>query len=113
VITTPVVFVLAIVLRPMPSSNYVQSENDFAFRVEKMTNSTAQLSVELINSLKEPSCLVYVSFNSDDILLGKIDRQGIYKFELPTDNKGSVTVRLYDAIHKKVIIQKELPYHND
>lgn len=78
-----------------------------------MTNATAQLDVELTNALKVPSCLVYVSTGSNEMLIGKIDHQGSYKFEFPSDGSAQITVKLYDAIHKKVIMRQQLSYPNN
>ena len=113
VFIVPAVIILAIVLRPTSISNIPQNENDFIFHVKKVTNSTALLNVELINALKLPSCLVYVSTGSNDMIVGKIDHRGSYNFEFPIDGSTSITVKLYDAIHKGVITQQQISYPNE
>lgn len=110
-VVLPVVFMLAILFRPDSISKYDQVKNDFSFNVKKLTNSTAQLTVVLKNSLQVPSCLVYISSNSKDVLLGKVDHQGSHSFEIPVDQE-NVTVKLYDAIHKKEIMRTELTINN-
>lgn len=110
-VVLPVVFILAILFRPDSISKYDQVKNDFSFNVKKLTNSTAQLTVVLKNSLQVPSCLVYISSNSKDVLLGKVDHQGSHSFEIPVDQE-NVTVKLYDAIHKKEIMRTELTINN-
>lgn len=110
-VVLPVIFMLAILFRPDSISKYDHVKDDFSFNVKKLTNSTAQLTVVLKNSLQVPSCLVYISSNSKDILLGKVDHQGSHSFEIPVDQP-NVTVKLYDAIHKKEITRTELTINN-
>jgi hypothetical protein len=108
----PVIFVLAILFRLDSISKYDRVKNDFSFNVKKLTHSTAQLTVVLKNSLQVPSCLVYISSNSKDVLLGKVDHQGSHSFEIPVDQE-NVIVKLYDAIHKKEIMRTELTVNNN
>jgi hypothetical protein len=113
VLIVPALFILAIAFRPASlSKNKIQNENDFRFGVKKMTNTTAQLDVELLNALKVPSCLVYVSTGSNELLVGKIDQQGSYKFEFPIGGSTHISIKLYDAIHKTVIMRQQLSYPN-
>lgn len=108
----PIIFVAAIVFRPNSISKYDFMENDFRFTTRKLTDTTAQLTVELTQALPVPSCLVYISTNSKDILLGKIDHRGLYHFEFPT-KQNTTTVKLYDAIHKKEIKRAIVAYSKD
>jgi hypothetical protein len=110
-VVLPVFFMLAILSRPDSNSNYEQVKNDFSFDVKKLTNSTAQVTVELKNSLRMPSCLIYISSNSKDILLGQVTHRGAYRFEIPVEQE-NVTVKLYDAIHQKEIMRTELTINN-
>lgn len=108
----PVIFFLAIVFRPDSISKYAQVKDDFSFSVKKLTNSMARLTVELKNPLQVPSCLVYISLNSKDVLLGKVDQKGSYDFEIPATQE-SITVRLYDGIHKQEITRTELTFSKE
>jgi len=110
-VVIPVIFILSLLLRPDSISNYDQVKNDFSFDVKKLTNSTAQVTVELKNPLQVPSCLVYISSNSKDVLLGEVTHRGAYRFEIPVDQE-NITVKLYDAIHKKEIMRTELTINN-
>lgn len=110
-VVLPVIFMLTILLRPDSISKYDRVKNDFSFNVKKLTNSTALLTVVLKNSLQVPSCLVYISSNSKDVLLGKVDHQGSHSFEITVDQE-NVTIKLYDAIHKKDIMRTELTINN-
>lgn len=108
----PLCFILAVIFRPASTKKYDPIKSDFSFALKKLTNSSAQLTVELRNSLKVPSCLLYISSGSKDVLLGMIDRKGSYHFELSGDEE-TITIRLYDAIHRKVIMQTNVSYNND
>jgi hypothetical protein len=110
-IVLPVIFTLSLLFRPDTISNYDHVKNDFSFDVKKLTTTTAQVTVELKNSLQVPSCLVYISSDSKDVLLGKVTHRGAYRFEIPIDQE-NVTVKLYNAIHKKEIMQTELTINN-
>lgn len=111
-IVLPLCFILALSFRPTSPSQYNPVTDDFAFAVKKLTNSSSQLTVELRNALRAPSCLVYVSSGSDDILLGTIGHKGSYQFEFQDSGK-KISIRLYDAIHKKDIMQTNVSYDND
>jgi hypothetical protein len=107
----PVVFCLAIVLRSESPKEHEQiNKDDFGFKITKLTSDSGQLTIEVRNSLTVPSCLVYLSSPPQNILLGKIDQTGSYHFDTPIFEK-AVTIRLYDPIHKKEIIQSELFYN--
>ncbi len=111
-VVLPLCFILALLFRPASPSQYNPGTSDFAFAVKKLTNSSSQLTVELRNTLRAPSCLVYVSSGSDDLLLGTIDHKGSYQFEFPDSGK-KISIRLYDAIHKRDIMQTNVSYDND
>lgn len=104
----PVMFVAAILLRPNSFVNYQPMEDDFSFSLKKLTDSTAQVSINVKNALKVPSCLIYASLSSKDILLGKIDHHGLYNFEVKTQVAKAISIRLYDAIHKREIAHVQL-----
>ena len=109
----PVVFCLAIFLRPESSPGYDKvNKEDFSFTITKLSNDRGRLTVELKNSLKVPSCVVYLSSRSQNQLLGKIDRQGSYHFDIPLKEQ-HVSIQLYDPIHKREITRQEVSYNNE
>ena len=109
----PVVFCLAIFLRPESPQGYDKvNEEDFSFTIAKLSNDRGRLTVELKNSLKVPSCVVYLSSRSQNQLLGKIDRQGSYHFDIPLKEQ-HVSIQLYDPIHKREITRRVVSYNNE
>jgi hypothetical protein len=100
-----IMFILVIALRPKSVSTYAGVENNFIFNLKKLPNSTAQLTVQLRGPLSAASCVVYVNTGKDEILAGRIDGKDIWRFELPVEGN-SVTVRLYDFIHKTDIVEQ-------
>jgi hypothetical protein len=112
-VVLPVVFCLAIVLRPefRPGYDKMEKEN-FSFSITKLSSDTGRLTVELKNSLKVPSCVVYLSSPSQNQLLGKIDHLGSYHFDIPLKEQ-PVSVQLYDPIHQKEITRQVVSYNNE
>ena len=109
----PVVFCLAIVLRPESRPGYATlKQGDFSFTITKLSNDTGRLTVELKNPLKVPSCVVYLASPSQNQLLGKIDQLGSYHFDIPL-KKEPVSIQLYDPIHKKEITRQKVSYSNE
>ena len=108
----PVVFCLAIVLRPATPADYQMSKDDFSFSLTKQTNGIGQLTIELKNPLSVPSCVAYITSSSHELLLGKIDQMGTYHFNISAHEK-TVTVKLYDPVHKKEITRAEVFYNNE
>jgi hypothetical protein len=107
----PVIFCLAIVLRPDSPSEYGKVEkDDFSFTITKLSNDAGRLTVELKNSLKVPSCLVYLSSPPQNLLLGKIDQVGSYHYDIPLRTQ-VVSIQLYDPIHTREITRVELSYN--
>ncbi len=104
----PVTFVAAILLRPNSFVDHQQKENDFSFSIKTLTDSTAQIKINVKNALKVPSCLVYASLSSEDVLLGKIENRGLHNFEIKTQVEKSVSIRLYDAVHQREIMHAQL-----
>ena len=113
VVVFPILFCLAILLRPASTSEHDDiNEVDFSFMLSTLTTDMNRLTVELKNPLRVPSCIVYASYDSRELLLGKLDRKGSYHFDIPTTPK-AITVRLYDAIHKKEITRAEVSLNNE
>ena len=112
-VVLPVVFCLAIFLRPESRPGYDKvSEADFSFTITKLSNDTGRLTVELKNSLKVPSCVVYLLSPPQNLLLGKIDHVGSHHFDIPLTTK-TVSVQLYDPIHSIEITLTELSYQKE
>ncbi len=109
----PVLFCLSIALRPDSPSGYRKVEkDDFSFTLTKLSNDTGRLTVELKNSLKVPSCVVYLSSPPQNLLLGKIDHVGSHHFDIPLTTK-TVNIQLYDPIHSIEITLTELSYQKE
>jgi hypothetical protein len=112
-IALPVVFCLAIVLRPESRPGYDKAnKEDFSFTIIKLSNGTGRLTVELKNPLRVPSCVVYLSSPEQNQLLGKIDQLGSYHFDIPLKDQ-PVNIQLYDPIHKREITRREVSYNNE
>jgi hypothetical protein len=112
-VVLPVLFCLAIFLRPESRPGYDKvSGEDFSFTITKLSNDWGRLTVELKNSLKVPSCVVYLSSPSQNQLLGKIDHLGSYHFDIPLKGQ-PVSIQLYDPIHKREITRQEVSYNNE
>jgi hypothetical protein len=111
-VVLPASFCLTILLRPDYSSKYNRSNaQDFSFEVTKLQNKKGRLTIELKNSLRIPSCAVYLALPGQNSLLGKINDIGTYHFDIPLDGEAA-TVRLYDPIHKKEIAETRVFYNN-
>jgi hypothetical protein len=109
----PFIFCLALILRPDSSAEYHKvDKDDFSFSLKRLTNDTGRLTVELTNSLTVPSCVVYLSTQSQNLLLGKIDQIGSYHFDIPVEAR-VVNIQLYDPIHSREITRAELSYNNE
>jgi hypothetical protein len=112
-VVLPLVLCLAIVFRPESRPGYDKvNQADFTFTITKLSNDAGRLTVELKNSLKVPSCVVYLTSPSQNQLLGKIGQLGSYHFDIPLKGQ-PVRIRLYDPIHKKEITQQEVSYNNE
>jgi len=112
-IVLPVVFCLAIFLRPESRPGYDKvNKEDFSFTIAKLSNDSGRLTVELKNSLKIASCVVYLCSPSQNQLLGKIDHLGSYHFDIPLKEE-HVSIQLYDPIHKREITRREVSDNNE
>src|SRR5687767_14690861 len=109
----PVIFCLAVLLRPDSPAEYRKVEkDDFSFTITKLSNNSGRLTVELKNSLKVPSCVVYLSSPSKNLLVGKIDQVGSYNYDIPL-SAHVVSIQLYDPIHTREITRAELSFNNE
>ena len=106
-VALPLTFILALIQRPTSPHIVPESEDGFALKIQNQTDSTATLTILVGKPLNSPSCLVYLSSSSGEILLGKLDSQGPYTFAVPA-SKEQRTVRLYDAIHQRTITSLHL-----
>lgn len=94
----PIAFAFALFFRPAINVNKKSSEN---FIVEtSCKDSMLHITIEVLNPIATPSCVVYGQTPNQKIFLGKLSEQGIYTFTSAADVK---TILLYDAIHHKEI----------
>jgi len=98
-IVLPIVFALALLLRPLSRVQAIES-SDFYFRLTT-SNGKCIVSIQLLNPLRAPSCVVYATANTGEkIILGTINSIGNYTF---TSSLRIESVSLFDAINKKEI----------
>jgi hypothetical protein len=107
-VVLPVFFILALWLRPASGENYLSVEKDFSFGIEALSDSTSQISIDVKNALKVPSCVVYASVATRNILLGKLEQKGTYHFEIENKSHGDIQLRLFDPLHNKEIVTVSL-----
>ena len=108
----PILFVAAIYFRPPVESDYKRDKNDFSFNVRTLTDSTAQINIDVNNPLKTASCVVFLSLSSRDILLGKLERQGKHRFQINHPIDKDIRIRLFDILHQKEITKVQLTASN-
>jgi hypothetical protein len=99
----PILFIAALYFRPTHRVDYKRSEKDFTFEVERLTNSTAQVNIHVINPLKVASCVAYQVDATRDILLGTLDHTGKHSFNVSHINSGELRIKLMDVLHQKEI----------
>lgn len=104
----PILFVVAIYFRPPVESNYKRHKDDFSFNVKPLTDSTAQINIDVNNPLKTASCVVYLSLLSGDILLGRLERPGKHRFQIDHPINKEIRIRLFDVLHQKEITKVQL-----
>jgi len=100
-------FILSLIQRPTPPHVAPETEDRFTLKIQNQTDSTATLTILVGKPLTIPSCLVYLSSSSREILLGKLESQDSYTFIIPASSEKR-SVRLYDAIHKQTITTFDL-----
>jgi hypothetical protein len=98
----PLFFVMAILFRPSDPSSIEIGSNAFSATIESKTDSTYLVSLDVGKFIKTPSCVVILSDPSRELVLGTLDRQGIYTFVTPKIELPA-TLKLWDAIHHKTI----------
>lgn len=105
----PVVFILAITLRPYIAKKVRNTGTSFLMEIRNASDSTSMLVITVVRPLEVPSCLVFATLKGGEILLGKLDHQGQYSYDIPGTDQ-PVTVRLYDPLKKKAIDSYNLNY---
>ena len=107
----PVLFIAAIVVRPPLPGNVTNIKDTFVAELRTLTDSTSAIQIRVTKPLALPSCLVFHTIGSREILLGKLGHQGAHTFVIPTPEQ-HVTLKLYDAIHEKTITSFTLTSNN-
>ena len=105
----PVAFILAIALRPGIAERVLHAGEPFLMDIRNTTDSTSLLVITVARPLEVPSCLVFITIKGKEFLLGKLDHQGQYSYEIPAPDQ-QVALRLYDPIGKKTIKSISLQY---
>lgn len=101
-IALPVAFVAAFIVRP-PLPDVEPIATDTFYTERKILSDSASMIVITVNKpLTVPSCIIYHVTPKKEILLGKLDHQGTYKFVIDSPER-DVTLKLFDPIHQKVI----------
>jgi hypothetical protein len=98
----PLVFVAALMVRPsLPERLSIPKET---FEAKRMTlsDSTSMILITVNRPLTVPSCLLFNVSGKKEILLGKLDHQGPYRFIVATPDK-IITLKFFDAIHQRTI----------
>jgi hypothetical protein len=100
----PIAFVLALLFRPKRQAEQKNVDN---FRFTSLRqDSSFQITIQLLNPLTTPSCLVYAVNEQQKILLGKIETKRTYIFYSPARTK---KILLFDGIHKEEILTYSIP----
>lgn len=105
----PLVFILAIALRPDIAERVPHTGTTFFMEIRNATDSTSTLLITVARPMEVPSCLIFVTVKGKEILLGKLDHQGQYSYEIPEADQ-RIPIRLYDPIKKKAISSFNLSY---
>ena len=77
-------------------------EEAFTANIVANTDSTFVVTIQVGKPIKVPSCVAILSSTKKDVVLGTLDRQGVYNFSIPTF-EGPAHLNLVDAIHQKTI----------
>jgi hypothetical protein len=98
----PLVFVAAIIVRPVHAPTTKVDEEAFTANIVADTDSTFVVTIQVGKPIKVPSCVAILSSTQKDVVLGTLDRQGVYNFSIPTF-EGPAHLNVVDAIHQKKI----------
>jgi hypothetical protein len=101
-ILLPLAFVVAITVRPVHPLVMKADEEAFTAKIVADTDSTFVVTIQVGKPIKVPSCVAILSSTKKDLVLGTLDRQGIYNFNIPAF-EGPAHLNLVDAIHQKTI----------
>ena len=103
-IVVMITFVLAVSFRPGRMEEQRNADN-FLFTATRK-DSSLQISIQVLNPLTTPSCLVYAQEADRKILLGKLGARGKYVFSYSV---GAKSIQLFDGIHNKEIVAYLIP----
>jgi len=98
----PIAFVAAITVRPVHPPTMKMDEEAFTANIAADTDSTFVVTIQVGKPIKVPSCVAILSSAKNDRVLGTLDRQGVYNFNIPAF-EGPAHLNLVDAIHQKTI----------
>ena len=98
----PLFFIMALLFRPSDRSSAEIDRNSISATIELNTDSTYVITLDVGKFIKAPSCVVILSNPSRELVLGTLDRQGIYTFTTPKVGLPA-SLKLWDAIHDKSI----------
>jgi hypothetical protein len=98
----PIAFVVAITVRPVHTPAMKADEETFTAKITANTDSTFVVTIQVGKPIKVPSCVAILSSTKKDLVLGTLDRQGVYNFNIPTF-EGPAHLNLVDAIRQKTI----------
>ena len=98
----PIAFVVAIIVRPAQTPTIKADEEAFTANIVASNDSTFVVTIQVGKPIKVPSCVAILSSTKKYVVLGTLDRQGVYKFIIPTF-EGPADLNLVDAIHQKTI----------
>ena len=98
----PIAFVVAIIVRPAQTPTIKADEEAFTANIVASNDSTFLVTIQVGKPIKVPSCVAILSSTKKYVVLGTLDRQGVYKFIIPTF-EGPADLNLVDAIHQKTI----------
>ena len=102
----PIAFVAAIFIRPVHPPTMKTEEEAFTANIAIDTDSTFVVTIQVGEPIKVPSCVAILSSTTKDVVLGTLDRQGVYNF-ITSKFEGPAHLNLVDAIHQKTI--KKIP----
>ena len=100
----PVAFVVAIIVKPVHPPPMKPDKEAFTASIVANTDSTVVVTIQVGKPIKVPSCVAILSSTKKDVVLGTLDRQGVYNFSTPTF-EGPANLTLVDAIHQKTITE--------
>jgi hypothetical protein len=100
----PVIFFLAVAFHPHRPKE-VTSPQDFLLTSHLNSDSSATVSISVLNALKFPSCEVIAISQGTETLIGLLHRKGKYEFRVRSRLS---KIRLYDRIKGRQILEYQI-----